>query len=187
MWQKTQVAAMTRTGGYDHTCTHKHTSCHPNSQTVRQNYPRPWLFHECFAHRSIALSHVTVHFWDQETHGAVLGRRDEQLRTNWRSQGQLWLMRALSLPHMDCNTYLLAGITRELFINAWVCLSLSLALLLQANLSAAVIYSSEHAVYVEVKWKIQICISKYALACNPPPLARTTVFAPYSISSSEHH
>lgn len=135
---------MTRTGGYDHTHKHKYTSCHPNSQTVHQNYPRPChdFFRECLR---------TGH-WHYPTSPQEVGVDNVSLDLLWAQNGPFWgagtkggtIAHQLTLsrtimtyesafpPTHGLKHLLLAGITRVLFIN------IQASLLLRANLSAAV-------------------------------------------------
>ncbi len=121
----TQVAAMTRTGGYDHTRAHTNTKAviQTARRSIRMIRDRAMTFPWVFAHRSLVLSHVTTGrmrlfiSFGLKSRSRLWGQWAAQLRTKWRSQGQLWLIRALFHPHMDQNAYSWAGITRALFIN----------------------------------------------------------------------
>lgn len=123
---------------------HKYTSCHPNSQTVFQNYPRPChdFFRECLR---------TAH-WHYPTSPQEVGVDNVSLDLLWAQNGPFWgagtkggtiahqptLSRTIMTyesafpPTHGLKHLLLAGITRVLFIN------IQASLLLRANLSAAV-------------------------------------------------
>ncbi len=158
-----QVAAMTWAGGYDHTRAHKHTSCHPNSQTVHQNDPRPchdFSLSVCAQVTGVITCHHRKHaslhlLWAQEPL-QVAGTMGSQMRTKWRSQGQY----ESAFPPTQGSKRLQFG--RNLRERcSWISKHLSCC-----RLISTLAYLFLRLCRGEVK--IQICISKYALHRNYP-------------------
>lgn len=139
----TQVAAMTRTGGYDHTQAqiHKLSSKQPDGPSELPE-TMPWLFRECLrtghwhyptSPQEVGVDNVSLDllraqngpFWGAGTKGGTIAHQLTLSRT-------IMTYESACPPTHGLKHLLLAGITRVLFIN------IQASLLLRANLSAAI-------------------------------------------------
>lgn len=165
---------MTRTGGYDHTRAHKHTSCHPNSQTVHQNDPRPchdFSLSVCAQVTGVIprhhRKHATLHLlWAQEpfqvagTMGGTIAHQVTLSRTIMTYKS--------AFPPTHGSKRLQLGRNYTSAVHKYPSISC-------CRLILTLPYLFLRLCRGEVK--IRICISKYALHRNYPPLLLAQQFS----------